>query len=77
MKIEIIRSDDEQSAPQSMLGYEVIMAGFDEKSIDIKLTFQNPLSVSIGKKRDIIRVTFVDPELFISKETGMSLKSDK
>lgn len=42
----------------------------------MKFKFYNPMSISIGNKLDVISISFVDPGLFISKETGKSLNSD-
>ena len=42
----------------------------------MKFKFYNPMSISIGNKLDVISISFVEPGLFISKETGKSLNSD-
>ena len=44
--------------------------------MELKAKFEKPLSVSIGSKPDIMVIRFVEPELFISKETGKTLLPD-
>ena len=39
--------------------------------------FENPLSVSIGSKPDILRLEFVDTRLFASLESGLQLVEGK
>ena len=59
------------------LGFKVEMTSFTDIFTELKMIFDNPLSVSIGELPDRIIITFVEPELFISKETGKSLAPDK
>jgi len=35
--------------------------------------FENPLSVSIGSKADLLRISFADSSVFVSRQTGLSL----
>lgn len=56
-----------------MLNYKTTLADYTEKSFTLKFEFQNPLSVSIGDKPDVLLVDFVEPELFTSKVTGKTL----
>ena len=56
-----------------MLGFKVELASFTETILYLKFKFDNPLSISIGKKPDTLRLAFVEPDLFISKETGKTL----
>ena len=39
------------------------------------LNFESPLSISIGEQPDIVTVEIVEPDLFISKESGKSISS--
>ena len=57
----------------SKLGFEVSLIDFDSKMIFLKFKFENPLSISIGDKPDILVIEFVEPQLFVSKETGKSM----
>ena len=52
------------------------MVSLTERYIELKIVFENPLSISIGDLPDKLVMTFVEPELFISKETGKSLALD-
>ena len=51
------------------------MVSFTESILELKFIFENPLSISIGKRPDTLVLTFVEPDLFISKETGQTLAS--
>ena len=53
------------------------MTGYGQASIDLKIVFDNPLSVSFGAKSDVLTVEFVEPESFISKSTGKTLADNK
>ena len=74
INIEIIRGSDDTSAPQSELGFEAELVSFNDNGLDIKIRFENPLSLSIGEKLDILKVTFIEHELFTSKESGKTIK---
>ena len=71
--IEIIRGSDDTSAPQSDLGFEAELLSFNDNGLDIKIRFDKPLSLSIGEKLDILKVTFIEHELFTSKESGKTI----
>ena len=49
------------------------MIDLDDQTLSLKFKFENPLSLSIGDKPDILTIEFVEPELFTSKETGKTL----
>ena len=72
MSIEVLRAD-ENSASQTLLSHYITYTGYTESSIEIKIDFENPLSVSIGDSKDLFRVNFIKPELFVSKESGKAL----
>jgi len=46
---------------------------FTESDMIIKLNFTNPLFVSTGDERDILRITFEQPSLFKSQLDGLTL----
>jgi len=71
-----VRGSDDTSALPSKLGFTVDLTGYDETSLSLKLNFEHPLSVSIGESPDIARITFVEPGLFVSRESGKSVDSD-
>ena len=72
--IEIVRGSDDTSCPQSDLGFEAELVSFSDDGLDIKIRFDNPLSLSIGEHLDILKVTFIEHELFTSKESGKTIK---
>ena len=67
------RGSTETSASQAKLAFTTTLTGFDERNIFLKLAFEHPLSVSIGEVPDIAQVVFVEPELFVSAETGKAM----
>ena len=73
LQIEIERGSESDSAYQSKLSFTAILTEYDAKSMGIKINFDNPLSVSIGDQPDVLWIKFVEPELFVSKETGKSI----
>jgi len=42
----------------------------------LKFKYENPLSISIGDRPDMLKITFVEPEVFVSKETLKPLGND-
>ena len=56
-----------------MLNFVTTLTSYSDDSISLKLKFDDPLSISIGQQEDILTIEFVEPNLFISKETGKSL----
>ena len=58
------------------MGFSFLLTQFDESSMLLKVKFEKPLSVSIGSKPDIMLIKFMEPDLFISKETGKTLMPD-
>lgn len=53
------------------------LTGFTSTSLFMTLNFESPLSISIGEQPDIVTVEIVEPDLFISKESGKSISSTK
>ena len=49
-----------------MLGFDYEIESYDEYSIQLKIKFANPLSVSLGLKPDILAISFPEPSLFRS-----------
>ena len=60
----------------NQLGYEVIFVENDDKSLKLKFNFDHSLSLSLGEEPDILVIEFVEPELFIAKESGKTLASN-
>ena len=56
------------SAPYSMLGFNLAVSGNTQNTIDLKINFENPLSVSTGDKPDKLFLKIVDPGIFISQD---------
>lgn len=52
LKTKIIQGDEETSSPLNRLGYSVRLTEFDDETLFLKLNFDEPLSISIGKKPD-------------------------
>ena len=76
IKVEINQGSEDSSAPQSKLAFTFEFKGYSSNSIELLLNFENPLSISSGKQPDILQIKFLEPELFVSKETGKSIVSD-
>ena len=72
MKFELIRGA-EDSAPIDEFGFTVAMLSLTEFELVLKFEFSFPLSMSIGKSPEIMRTTIINPNLFTSKATGMTL----
>ena len=72
----LIRGSEETSAPMEELGFSLSMTKFSSTVVQFKIDFENPLSISIGEKSDILVLKMEQPELFVSQETGKSLASD-
>lgn len=73
---QIVRGDEETSALQTKLGFQMELVDYStEKMIQLKLKFENPLSISIGDQPDIFIIKFEEPDLFVSKKTGKRLGS--
>ena len=49
---------------------------FTESEVILKLNFTNPLYVSTGEERDILRITFEQPSLFKSQLDGLTLEPE-
>ena len=68
-----IERGSELSAPYSKLGFNVLIDEYTPRSITFRVKFENPLSVSTGTEPDTMKLKFVEPDLFVAKETGESL----
>ena len=53
MTFEIRRGDDD-SAPSSMLGFDVLVSQVEGTDLKFSMDFENPGSISIGSKPDAI-----------------------
>lgn len=56
--------------------FEFILVEFTSQSMLLKFKYEHPLSISIGDRPDILKITFVEPEVFVSKETFKALRND-
>ena len=72
IQAEINRGSD-ISAPYSKLGFNVLINEYTSTSITFKVKFENPLSVSTGYEPDTMKLKFIEPDLFVAKETGEPL----
>ena len=52
------------------------LVGYTNSSLKIQLKFENPLSISMGSQLDILVIKFIEPDLFVSKETNKPLNPD-
>ena len=46
------------------------LVGYTNQSLKIQLKFENPLFISIGSKLDVLIIKFVEPSLFVGRNTG-------
>ena len=58
---------------ESMLGYSWSAQHMTKRSLDLKITFENPIYVSMEEEHEVLRVTFNGGSLFVSEE-GMLLE---
>ena len=72
MKFELIRGA-ENSAPIEEFGFTVTVLSLTELEMTLQFEFNFPLSMSIGKRPEIMRTTVINPNLFASKATGITL----
>ena len=72
MKFELIRGA-EDSAPIEEFDFTVAVLSLTELELVLDFEFKFPLSMSIGKSPEIMRTTVINPNLFTSKMTGMTL----
>ena len=72
IQAEINRGSD-ISAPYSKLGFNVLIDEYTSTSITFQVKFENPLSVSTGSEPDMMKLKFVEPDIFVAKETGEPL----
>ena len=56
--------------------FELSLVEFTSQSMVLKFKYENPLSISIGDRPDILKITFVEPEVFVSKETLKTLENN-
>lgn len=73
---EVIRGDGETSVTSDKLGFKVELGIYSKDSIELKFDFASPLSLSTGDRPDVMIVEFVEPDLFVSKDTGKTLNAE-
>ena len=61
------------SADSSLLEFSVKIESITEVELVLYFDFVNPLSISTGSSPDVMRTTVIDPNIFVSKETGKAL----
>ena len=74
MKFELIRGDAENSAHMEDLSFEIEVTEFNNTYLLLQVNFENPLLVSAGYVRDIMRVTVNDTALFLDLVTGLTIE---
>ena len=74
MKFELIQGAND-SAPIEEFNYVVELTEFTSRSMILKLEFEYPLSISTGSRPDIFRWTILNPNFFISKDSGKTIES--
>ena len=75
MEFELIRGAND-SALFEEIEYVVEISQFTARSMTLKLNFSDPLSISTGREPDIFRAKIIQPNLFISKQSGKTVKKD-
>ena len=72
MEFDLIRGSND-SASIASLEFFVAIEKFTPWELLLRFKFSNPLSISIGKNPDVLRITLIDPTLFISQRTGKTM----
>ena len=75
MQFELIRGAND-SALLEEIEFAIELSEFTARSMRLKFEFIDPLSISTGKTPDKFRATIVEPNLFISKQSGKTVKKD-
>ena len=68
------RGHEDTSAEPISLTFKALLTGYTSDSLFLKLDFGKPLSLSIGNKPDKLIISFRETDLFVSAESGKSLK---
>lgn len=68
-----MKSDED---PQDM-DYFLELLEWTQDGFDFKIHFKDPLLASSGSMNDEVMIEITKPELFISAESGQSIKNDK
>ena len=61
-----VQRGDEDSSSIEYLGFNVDSIGVKNDMVHFKLTFEHPLKVSIGSRKDFLKVTIKDESFFTS-----------
>ena len=69
MQVEVVPSED--SDPLKM-GYSWDIAGMDKRSLDLQITFENPLYISVNEEGEKLEIHINDGSAFLS-ELGLPL----
>ena len=73
IKFYLIQGSND-SAPINEFDYETELTGFTARSMILKFTFAYPLSISTGTQPDKFRLNILEPDLFISKDSGKTIE---
>ena len=73
LDIQIKQGSEDTSASLNELGFTAELQDYGEFTIRLKFIFDSPLSISIGKKMDKLVISFLKPELFVSKNSGKTI----
>ena len=67
----------EDSADIEYLTFDVSTTSIEDSIMNFKLAFKHPLKVSIGARKDVLKITVMDDSFFTSKDdehSGLSLE---
>ena len=72
MKFDLIRGSND-SAPIEEFEFFVYVDKLTPFELQLRFEFSRPLSISIGSYSEVMRISVINPNLFISKKTGKTL----
>ena len=75
MQFDLIRGANDLALIEDFK-FAIELSEFTERSMSLKFEFSDPLSISTGKTPDRFRATIVEPNLFISKQSGKTVEKD-
>lgn len=72
ISFELIRSANETAQIEDF-DFVVELTEFNIRSMVLQFEFISPLSISTGTFSDIIRFTILEPDLFVSSVSGLTI----
>jgi len=75
ISFELIRSMNEKAEVKELM-FDVELKEFNVREMILQFDFINPLSISTGDISDIIRFTILQPDLFVSSASGLTIQKD-